>query len=137
MLSKENATYMTQPNLTPGVHPLDAVPPETQEKLLQVVMHRQARLSLQVASLFLIPLFGLPLLNQYLPDVMNRQVLGFSVTWLILGVCFFPLTWLLSAYFVRKSDSIESECAVTARKMLPENIISNFQNSDDRAGGQE
>ena len=128
---------MTQTTPSSGLHPLDAVPTETQEKLLQVVMQRQARLSLQVAALFLIPLLGLPLLNQNLPAVMNHQVLGFSVTWLILGVCFFPLTWLLSAYFVKKSDRIEAECAVTARKMLPENSLSSAQASDAKAGGQE
>jgi len=93
---------------------------ETQERLLQVVMRRQGALSLRVGALFLLPLLALPLLNQNQPEFMNRQFLGFSLTWLILGICIFPLTWLVSAYFVRKSDAIEAECTLLGREMLPD-----------------
>ena len=95
------------------------IPVETQEKLLQVVMRRQAALSLRVAAVFLVPLLALPWINQSQPALMNSRVLGFSVSWLILGICFFPLTWILSAYFVKKSDRIEAECTAIGRQMLP------------------
>ena len=100
--------------MSPGV-----VPVETQEKLLQVVMRRQAALSLRVAALFLLPLLALPWINQSRPDLMNTRLFGFSLTWLILGICFFPLTWILAAYFVHKSDGIEAECTALGREMLP------------------
>jgi len=31
------------------------------------------------------------------------------LTWLILGVLFYPITWALSNYFVTRSDQIEAE----------------------------
>jgi uncharacterized membrane protein (DUF485 family) len=74
-------------------------------------MQRQAALSLQVAFIFLAMLFGLPLVNHFAPDFANRNVFGFTLTWLFLGVLFYPITWVLSAYFVKQSDRIESECA--------------------------
>ena len=92
---------------------------ETQEKLLHIVMRRQAALSLRVAALFLLPLLALPWMNQSQPALMNSRLFGFSLTWLILGICFFPLTWLLSSYFVQKSDAIEAECTAIGRTMLP------------------
>ncbi len=95
------------------------IPLETQERLLKVVMLRQASLSLRVAAVFLCPLLALPLINATQPAFMNSRLFGFSITWLILGICFFPLTWLLSAYFVHKSDRIEAECTLLGREMLP------------------
>ena len=41
----------------------------------------------------------------------NTLVAGFPASWLFLGVLFFPITWLLSAYFIRESDRIEAACA--------------------------
>lgn len=79
-------------------------------RLAHLVMRRQAALSIRVAVIFLILIFGLPLVNYYLPDLANTPVLGFTATWLFLGVLFFPITWLLSAYFIRTSDRIEDEC---------------------------
>lgn len=95
------------------------IPIETQEKLLKIVMARQASLSLRVAALFLVPLLALPFVNLSQSGFMNSRLFGFSITWLILGICFFPLTWLLSSYFVRKSDAIEAECTTLGRQMLP------------------
>jgi uncharacterized membrane protein (DUF485 family) len=80
-------------------------------QLSQQVMRRQAALSLRVAAVFLLLLFGLPLFNLYLPNMANASVFGFTVSWLFLGVLFFPITVLLAAYFVRQSDRIESECS--------------------------
>jgi uncharacterized membrane protein (DUF485 family) len=84
------------------------LPGEEQARLAHAVMRRQATLSLRVAAIFLILVFGLPLVNFYLPELANTPVFGFPATWLFLGVLFFPITWLLSAYFVRQSDRIEA-----------------------------
>src|SRR5262245_49093695 len=80
-------------------------------RLAHLVMRRQAALSVRVAAVFLIMVFGLPLVNYFLPGPANSPVLGFTATWLVLGVLFFPITWLLSAYFIQQSDRIEAECA--------------------------
>ena len=78
-------------------------------RLTQRVMKQQAALSLRVAAIFIVLVLGLPLFNMYFPKAAGTPVFGFSLTWLILGVCFFPLTWILSTYFVRESDKIERE----------------------------
>ena len=96
----------------PGaLHDIHALPPAEHERLAHTVMRRQARLSLRVASIFILLILGLPLFNYFLPDLANRNVGGFTLSWLFLGVLFYPITWLLSGYFIRESDRIEAECA--------------------------
>lgn len=80
-------------------------------ELASFLMKKQVKLSLRVAAIFLAMVFGLPLVNYYLPDIANKPVLGFTATWLFLGVLFYPITWLLSAYFVRETDRLEEESA--------------------------
>ena len=38
---------------------------------------------------------------------MARRVFGFTLTWLLLGVLFFPLVWLISWFFIRRSIALE------------------------------
>jgi uncharacterized membrane protein (DUF485 family) len=84
------------------------------DALLRAIMRRQARLSVGVAAIFLLLVLGLPLVNQYVPDLAQRRVAGFSATWLFLGLLFYPITWLLSAFFVRASEAVEREVAALA-----------------------
>ena len=77
--------------------------------LANQMMRRQLRLSLSIALVFVLILVGLPLVNLYLPEVAAMNVGGFTVTWLILGLLFYPITWVLSAWFVRGSEAIEAD----------------------------
>ena len=72
-----------------------------------------------VAAVFVVLIVGLPLYNMYWPNAASLPVLGFTRTWLFLGVAFFPITWLLSAYFVRESDRIESDAAKAVQSLKP------------------
>ncbi|HEY0866051.1 MAG TPA: DUF485 domain-containing protein [Fimbriimonas sp.] len=81
------------------------------EAVLQRVMRRQAGLSLRIAAVFILLLVGLPLTNLYLPELAGIRTGGFTLTWLFLGVLFFPITWLLSTAFVNRSNEIEAELA--------------------------
>jgi uncharacterized membrane protein (DUF485 family) len=83
----------------------------SQEALLGAIMRRQARLSLGVAAVFLVLVLGLPFVNFGAASVAQLPVGGFSATWLFLGLLFYPITWVLSAYFVRASDAVEHEVA--------------------------
>jgi uncharacterized membrane protein (DUF485 family) len=78
-------------------------------EVLRRIMRRQAALSVRVAAVFILLLIALPLANLYLPDAMGTKISGFTLTWLILAVLFYPITWLLSGYFVRKSEEVEAE----------------------------
>lgn len=70
-------------------------------------MRRQLKLSIACAVAFLVALLGLPLLNYYLPELMATRVGGFTLTWLLLGVLFFPFVWIISFFFIKRSIALE------------------------------
>src|SRR6266581_1827145 len=92
------------------------------EEFLHRLMRRQLRLSIACATTFLIALLGLPLLNYFFPELMATRVFGFTLTWFLLGVLFFPLVWLISWFFIRRSIALEeSEVEEVEREKGKEN----------------
>ena len=85
------------------------------EAFLHRLMRRQLRLSISCAATFLVALLGLPLLNYFAPELMAKRVAGFTLTWLLLGVLFFPLVWVISFYFIRRSIALEEAEAARVR----------------------
>jgi uncharacterized membrane protein (DUF485 family) len=85
-------------------------------ELSRRMMKRQLRLSLSVATVFIFVLIGLPLVNLYLPELAKTRIAGFTLTWLILGVLFYPLTWVLSTWFVKASERLEAEIVLEEKK---------------------
>src|SRR5215203_4881529 len=83
---------------TPDIH---------SESFLHSLMARQLKLSIACALTFLVALLGLPLLNYFAPDLMATRVFGFTLTWFILGVLFFPLVWAIAYYFIKRSIALE------------------------------
>ena len=77
------------------------------ESFLHALMRKQLRLSILCACAFLLGLLGLPLANYFLPDLMAIRVFGFTLTWLILGVGFFPAVWWIAWVFIRRSIALE------------------------------
>jgi len=77
------------------------------ESFLHSLMRKQLRLSILCASAFLLGLLGLPLANYFFPEVMAKRVFGFTLTWLILGVAFFPAVWLIAWAFIKRSIALE------------------------------
>jgi uncharacterized membrane protein (DUF485 family) len=77
------------------------------EEFLRSVMGRQLKLSLACGAVFLIALLGLPLANYAFPEFMAQRIFGFTLSWLILGVLFFPLVWVIAAVFIRRSIALE------------------------------
>ena len=94
--------------------PKDAKPEIHSEEFLHRLMRRQLRLSITCAATFLVALLGLPLLNYFLPELMAARVFGFTLTWFVLGVLFFPLVWLISWVFIRRSIALEEAEAAEA-----------------------
>jgi uncharacterized membrane protein (DUF485 family) len=87
------------------------VPEESHARLAHEVMRKQAALSIRIATIFLVILFGLPLVNLYMPRLADLPVFGFTATWLFLGVLFYPVTWILSWVFIDRSNKIEAQCS--------------------------
>ena len=79
------------------------------ESFLRLLMRRQLGLSIACAATFLVALFGLPLLNYFAPAFMATRVAGFTLSWLILGVLFFPFVWIISFVFIKRSLRLEEE----------------------------
>jgi len=77
------------------------------EPFLRSLMRRQLSLSVACAVTFLVVLLGLPLLNYFAPVFMATRVAGFTLSWLILGVLFFPFVWIISWLFIRRSIALE------------------------------
>ena len=79
------------------------------EAFLRSLMRRQLRLSVACAASFLIVLFGLPLANYFLPELMARPVLGFPLSWMVLGLGFFPAVWTIAYIFIKRSILFEEQ----------------------------
>lgn len=77
------------------------------ESFLGSLMRRQLALSVTCAATFLVALIGLPLLNYFAPSLMATRIAGFTLTWLILGVLFFPFVWIISFIFIKRSIALE------------------------------
>ncbi len=79
------------------------------EEFLQALMKRQLKLSISCAAAFLVVLLGLPLLNYLAPEMMAMRVGGFTLSWLVLGVLFFPYVWIIARIFITRSMALESD----------------------------
>lgn len=79
------------------------------EEFLHSLMRKQLKLSIACALAFLVVLLGLPLANYFAPELMATRVFGFTLTWFLLGIGFFPAVWCISFYFIRRSIALEEE----------------------------
>ena len=79
------------------------------EEFLKALMQKQFRLSVCCAAVFTAGLFGLPLANYCFPEIMATRVFGFTLTWLILGIGFFPAVWVIAYVFIQRSMALEEQ----------------------------
>ena len=79
------------------------------ESFLRSLMRRQLSLSISCAATFFVALLGMPLLNYFAPALMATRVAGFSLSWLVLGVLFFPFVWIISYVFIKRSIALEED----------------------------
>lgn len=77
------------------------------EEFLRELMRKQLKLSITCALAFLVVLLGLPLANYFAPELMATRIFGFTLTWFILGIGFFPAVWCISFYFIKRSIKLE------------------------------
>lgn len=85
------------------------------ESFLRTLMRRQLALSISCAATFLIALLGLPLLNYFAPQLMATRVAGFTLSWLLVGILFFPFVWIISWVFIKRSIALEEDEVAQAR----------------------
>ena len=97
------------------------------ESFLHALMRRQLKLSIGCAATFMIVLLGLPLANYFAPELMSTRIFGFTLTWFVLGVLFFPFVWVISFYFIKRSialeeDEVRSVGKPSARESIPSDL---------------
>lgn len=78
-------------------------------EFLHYLMARQLRLSILCGLCFFVVLLGLPLANYFFSDTMATRFFGFTLSWFILGIAFFPFVWIISFVFIRRSLALEAE----------------------------
>ncbi len=88
------------------------------DAFLARLMRGQLKLSVACALCFVVALVALPLLNYFQPALMAQRVCGFTLTWLILGVLFFPFVWVISYVFIKRSIALEDAEAKAAKDGL-------------------
>ena len=94
----------------------ESVPVDIQsEAFLRRLMRRQLILSSLCSGTFLVALMALPLVNLFAPVLMAHRIGGFPLTWLILGVLFFPFVWAIAWIFIQRSIRMEEEEARSVR----------------------
>src|SRR6266516_2324343 len=79
------------------------------DDFLHSLMRKQLKLSIACAAAFLVVLLGLPLANYFWPELMATRFFGFTLTWFLLGIGFFPVVWCVSFYFIKRSIALEEE----------------------------
>ena len=103
-------------------HPHDESDFIHSEEFLRGLMKRQLKLSITCANAFLLLLLGLPVMNYLAPAFMAQRVGGFTLTWLVLGVLFFPYVWIIAKWFIVRSIALENtevETAAQGNKRQP------------------
>jgi uncharacterized membrane protein (DUF485 family) len=113
-LEKQRGHYRAHPDaaarlLRVGEAPADPKLDPHSEAFLHRLMARQLRLSIACAATFVIALIALPMLNYYAPELMGRRIFGFTLTWFVLGVLFFPFVWIISWRFIKQSIALEQD----------------------------
>lgn len=90
------------------------------DEYLRTVMGRQLRLSMSIASVFVVTIVLVPLLNKFAPEIMGTPVMGFTLSWFILGFAIFPVLIFLAWLFVQRSNAFEDEAvAMVDESTLP------------------
>src|SRR3972149_2852764 len=100
-----------QPSEKPDMH---------SEEFLHSLMRKQLKLSIACALAFLVALLGLPLANYFCPELMAKRVFGFTLTWFLLGISFFPAVWIISWFFIKRSIALEE---AEVREVKPEDSV--------------
>jgi uncharacterized membrane protein (DUF485 family) len=115
----DSCLHASLPHLQPPGKSMIQPPPDHtdfihSEEFLSGLIKRQLKLSISCAAAFLLLLFGLPVMNYLAPELMATRVGGFTLSWLVLGVLFFPYVWVIAKWFIVRSIALENAEVKTA-----------------------
>ena len=84
---------------------------EVGDVLISSLIRAQLGLALQVLTVVIALLGGLPLLFVLVPATGRAEIGGIAVPWLLLGMASFPLLVLLGVVYIRQAERNEREFA--------------------------
>ena len=73
------------------------------------MQHRQLRLSVTLAIVFLVSVFSVPVLNYVAPEAMLTPVLGLPFVWLYVGVLLHLEFWTIAVVYTVLSNRWERQ----------------------------
>lgn len=78
------------------------------------MQRRQLRLSVGLATLFLVSVFTIPVLNLLIPEVMLTPVLGLPFVWFYVGIVLHLEFWTIAIVYTVLSNRWERALVDTA-----------------------
>jgi putative solute:sodium symporter small subunit len=74
------------------------------------LIKKQWNFSALLTLIVLIPIFLIPVLNEFAPDLMKTKVFGgFSLTYFLIAFGVYPFVWAITIYYTKKSIQIEED----------------------------
>lgn len=96
---------------------------DAQTRLGQIYMSSLLRAQLRLASAVLLAVAvlvaGLPLLFLFAPGLVDVQVLGMPLPWVLLGFAVYPFLVLLAWVYVRTAERNERDFAAVVERSVP------------------
>ncbi|GAA1482234.1 hypothetical protein GCM10009624_26740 [Gordonia sinesedis] len=82
---------------------------EVGDALVRGLMRAQLGLAVRLAVTLAVLVAAIPLLGIVFPELVDTEVLGVRVSWLVLGIVLYPVFYLSGRLFVRLSEQAERD----------------------------
>jgi putative solute:sodium symporter small subunit len=74
------------------------------------LIKKQWNFSALLTLIVLIPIFLIPVLNEFATDLMTTKVFGgFSLSYFLIAFGVYPFVWAITIYYTKKSIKIEED----------------------------
>jgi uncharacterized membrane protein (DUF485 family) len=83
--------------------------PIVDEKVDQLIK-KQWRFSSSLTFIVMIPIFLIPILNEYARGFMTSKLFGgFSISYFLIAFGVYPFVWAITIYYTKKSIKLEED----------------------------
>jgi uncharacterized membrane protein (DUF485 family) len=74
------------------------------------LIKKQWKFSSILTFIVMIPIFLIPVLNEYATEFMTRTLFGgFSISYFLIAFAVYPFVWAITIYYTKKSIKLEEE----------------------------
>ena len=87
-----------------------------QSPRFRALLARKKQFLIPLSAFFFVFYFALPVMTSYLPEVMNRRVIG-VITWAwLFAFAQFIMIWTLCALYVKKAATFDTDAAAVIQE---------------------